>query len=361
MKWSRKWEKRALSAPTSRPNTGAGGRPGTSGYVDRTGKSNGRGSRGGGQGVAGGSTESYEEDIFPEYNPDRMMAQQQAMEHEASSDQVESDVAMMHEIAMDNVTKDMVTAVNDIVAEETTVVKQTASGGIATDIAEDTAPGVNGATGPIEGNERWSPCLRGGGSSLLTSAETAPSRTSRRVACALKSRVYPWLRQLERKEERNVCYYEFVDFVREVVDMPLSYLSVYSLCLSSLLSSQGPRGGLPHGPGQSGLAIGVDLILLCSRGKEELHNLHIAIARNAYRGLAILLALFTSAFTASNSFTLHMAIERGPTQGSLAIGVGLVLRRPAEGPSCTPHVHSERYNTREYIHRCHPYPCLLQQ
>ena len=57
---------------------------------------------------------------------------------------------MVHEIAMDNVAKDMVTAVNDIVAEETNVVKQTASGGIATDIAEDTAPGVNGATGPIE-------------------------------------------------------------------------------------------------------------------------------------------------------------------------------------------------------------------
>ena len=35
------------------------------------------------------------------------------------------------------------------------------------------------------------------------------------------------------------------------------------------------------GKGQSGIAGGGDLILLCSRGKEELHNLHIAIVRSA--------------------------------------------------------------------------------
>ena len=109
----------------------------------------------------------------------------------------------------------------------------------------------------------------------------------------------------------------------------LSYLSVYSLCLFCLLEQLDDLVVVasPSGNGQSGIATGVDLILLCSRGEEELHDLHMSIARSAYQGGPAIFIGFVhvSLHRKQCLHALHMAITSGHCQGRVEINVSLIL------------------------------------
>ena len=81
------------------------------------------------------------------------------------------------------------------------------------------------------------------------------------------------------------------------------------------------------GKGQIGLAIDGGLILLAPAAGRSFRSPHVHCEKRTSRSLAIYIGSVTSTFTASNSFTTHMTIDRGHPQGGVAVGVGLVLRR----------------------------------
>ncbi len=70
--------------------------------------------------------------------------------------------------------------------------------------------------------------------------------------------------------------------------------SLYSLCLRCLLEQLDDLVvSMLSGYGQSDIATVVDIILLCSRGQEELHDLHTSKRRGSIQGsAAIVVGLF---------------------------------------------------------------------
>ena len=125
------------------------------------------------------------------------------------------------------------------------------------------------------------------------------------------SLVFDLLKVSKRGEERRgekggcklVTIYRFVDFVgsggRASIESPCTH-SAYFACRNSWTISWWPSSG----QGQSGIATGVDLILLAPAARRS--RFHMAKARSAYQGgPPNVLALFTSAFTASNTHSRY--------------------------------------------------------
>ena len=107
-----------------------------------------------------------------------------------------------------------------------------------------------------------------------------------------------------------------------------SCLSVYSFCLFRLLEQLDDSVvAFLSGQSQSALTIDGGRILLCSRGKEELHDLHMAIARSVYQGGPANEFGFVhvSLHRKQCLHALHMAIVRGQCQRSFAKVVILIL------------------------------------
>ena len=106
------------------------------------------------------------------------------------------------------------------------------------------------------------------------------------------------------------------------------FLSVYSLCLFCLLEQLDDLVVASlSGPGQSGLTTGGDLILLCSRSTEELHDLHMAKERSGYQGgpATVIGIVGVSLHRKQCLHALHMATTSGHIQGGVAIAIRLIF------------------------------------